>query len=206
MFTGLIREVANVKSFQNNILTIQSNLHPKIGDSIAINGVCLTVVNTNPQSFSVEVSTETKAIVPPQKFQNQVHIEPAMMLNDRFEGHIVQGHIDTIGEVVSIDSKSNGVDIIIKVEPSHIAYIIPKGSITIDGISLTINDVYQDRFRLTIIPHTMQNTLIKTYKIGTKVNIETDLFARYIDHILKHRQNTKQTISWDEIDAMSMSY
>jgi riboflavin synthase len=206
MFTGLIREIADVKSFKNNILTLNSNLHPKLGDSIAINGVCLTVIATNAYNFSVEVSTETKAIIPSQKFQNQVHIEPAMMLNDRFEGHIVQGHIDTIGEVVSIQSKSNGVDIIIKVPPSKIAYIIPKGSITIDGISLTINDVYNDSFRLTIIPHTMQNTLIKTYKIGTKVNIETDLFARYIDHILTHRQNTKQSIGWDEIDAMSMSY
>jgi riboflavin synthase len=206
MFTGLIREIADVKSFKNNILTLNSNLHPKLGDSIAINGVCLTVIATNAYNFSVEVSTETKAIIPSQKFQNQVHIEPAMMLNDRFEGHIVQGHIDTIGEVISIQSKSNGVDIIIKVPPSKIAYIIPKGSITIDGISLTINDVYDDSFRLTIIPHTMQNTLIKTYKIGTKVNIETDLFARYIDHILTHRQNTKQSIGWDEIDAMSMSY
>jgi riboflavin synthase len=206
MFTGLIREIADVKSFKNNILTLNSNLHPKLGDSIATNGVCLTVIATNAYNFSVEVSTETKAIIPSQKFQNQVHIEPAMMLNDRFEGHIVQGHIDTIGEVISIQSKSNGVDIIIKVPPSKIAYIIPKGSITIDGISLTINDVYNDSFRLTIIPHTMQNTLIKTYKIGTKVNIETDLFARYIDHILTHRQNTKQYMGWDEIDAMSMSY
>jgi len=206
MFTGLIREIADVKSFKNNILTLNSNLHPKLGDSIAINGVCLTVIATNAYNFSVEVSTETKAIIPSQKFQNQVHIEPAMMLNDRFEGHIVQGHIDTIGEVISIQSKSNGVDIIIKVPPSKIAYIIPKGSITIDGISLTINDVYDDSFRLTIIPHTMQNTLIKTYKIGTKVNIETDLFARYIEHILTHRQNTKRSIGWDEIDAISMSY
>jgi riboflavin synthase len=206
MFTGLIREIADVKSFKNNILTLNSNLHPKLGDSIAINGVCLTVIATNAYNFSVEVSTETKAIIPSQKFQNQVHIEPAMMLNDRFEGHIVQGHIDTIGEVISIQGKSNGVDIIIKVPPSKIAYIIPKGSITIDGISLTINDVYDDSFRLTIIPHTMQNTLIKTYKIGTKVNIETDLFARYIEHILTHRQNTKRSIGWDEIDAISMSY
>ena len=128
-----------------------------------------------------------------------------MQLTDRFEGHIVQGHIDCVGTVVKIIPKENATDFIIAVEPQYIRYIIPKGSITIDGVSLTINDVYENSFRLTIIPHTLRETLIRDYKIGTKVNIETDLFARYIEHILKNRDK-KKTMSWSDIDKIQMSY
>ena len=206
MFTGLIREIATVKSYKNNILTIRSKHKAKLGDSIAVNGVCLTVIKVNSDGFDLEVADETRSIVPPEKFQGKVHIEPAMQMNDRFEGHIVQGHVDCIGEVARITKGENGIDFIIKVDPKYITHIIPKGSITIDGISLTVNDVYDDSFRLTIIPHTLENTLIRDYKVGTKVNIETDVFARYIDHILAHRQNSKKNISWDDIDKMQMSY
>jgi riboflavin synthase len=205
MFTGLIREIAKVESFLDGKLTLLSSYKPKIGDSIAVNGVCLTVTDISNGKFSVDVAKETKAIVPKEKFQNMVHIEPAMQMGDRFEGHIVQGHIDTIGEVIDIKSSKDGVDFFIKVEPKYISYIVPKGSITIDGISLTVNSVYKDSFRLTIIPHTMQETLIKNYKIGTKVNIETDMFARYIEHILEHKSKTNNP-TWQEIDAINMSY
>jgi len=205
MFTGLIREIATVKSYKNNILSIKSNHKAKLGDSIAINGVCLTVIKVNSDGFDLELSDETRSIIDSSKISGRVHLEPAMRLDNRFEGHIVQGHIDCIGEVINITQRENATDFIIKVEPKYISYIIPKGSITIDGISLTINDVYSDSFRLTIIPHTLKETLISEYKIGTKVNIETDLFARYIDHILKHRTNSKQ-MSWDDIDKIQMSY
>jgi len=205
MFTGLIREIATVKSYQNNILTIRSKHKAKIGDSIAINGVCLTVIKVNADGFALELSDETRSLIDQSKISGEVHIEPAMMMNDRFEGHIVQGHIDCIGTVTQVISRENATDFIITVEPQYIAHIIPKGSITIDGISLTVNDVYDDHFRLTIIPHTLKNTLMKHYKVGTKLNIETDLFARYIDHILTH-QNTKKSMSWDDVDKIQMSY
>ncbi len=205
MFTGLIREIAEVKSYKSNILTIKSDYKAKIGDSIAINGVCLTVIKLNSDGFDLELSDETRSIIDNSKISGKVHIEPAMQLNDRFEGHIVQGHIDCVGEVEKIIKKENATDFIIKVKPKYIAYIIPKGSITIDGVSLTINDVYNSSFRLTIIPHTLRETLIGEYKVGTKLNIETDLFARYIEHILKHKSNTK-SIGWNEIDRIQMSY
>jgi riboflavin synthase len=204
MFTGLIREIGEVKSLQNNILTIKSNLNPKIGDSIAVNGVCLTVISISDGLFSVELSTETRDIIDSSNFRSRVHLEPAMAVNDRFEGHIVQGHIDCIGEVKEIQKKENGTDFIIKVPREYIKYIVPKGSIAIDGVSLTVNDVYKDSFRLTIIPHTLKETLIKNYKIGTKVNIETDIFARYIEHILNHNKKDKHT--WSYIDSILMSY
>jgi len=205
MFTGLIREIGEVKSFSNNILTIKSNLNPKIGDSIAVNGVCLTVTSVFDNLFSVELSSETRDIIDISKFQKEVHLEPAMGVNDRFEGHIVQGHIDCIGVVESIHRRENGVDFIIKVPKRCIKYIAPKGSIAVDGVSLTINEVYQDSFRLTIIPHTLNNTLIKDYKVGTKVNIETDIFARYIEHLL-NRNRKDNRLSWDYIDSILMSY
>ena len=206
MFTGLIREIATIKRYHNNILTIASTHQAKLGDSIAVNGVCLTVIQVYSDGFDLELADETRAMIDESRLSGQVHIEPAMQMKDRFEGHIVQGHIDCVGEVVEIIPRENGTDYIIRVEPHYIAYIIPKGSITIDGISLTVNEVYTDRFRLTIIPHTQRNTLIYTYQKGTKVNIETDMFARYIAHILHHRQQPKEALSWHEIDAMSMHF
>jgi riboflavin synthase len=206
MFTGLIREIAEVKSYKSNILTIKSGYkEAKVGDSIAINGVCLTVIKLNSDGFDLELSDETRSIIDESKLSGSVHIEPAMQLNDRFEGHIVQGHVDCVGEVIKIIKKENATDFIIEVKPKYISYIIPKGSITIDGVSLTVNDVYDNSFRLTIIPHTLRETLIGDYIVGTKLNIETDLFARYIEHILKHKSNTK-SISWGEIDRIQMSY
>jgi len=206
MFTGLIREIATVKSYQNNILTIQSKHKAKLGDSIAINGVCLTVIKIHSDGFDLELADETRSIIDESKISGQVHIEPAMMMNDRFEGHIVQGHVDCVGTVRQIIPRENATDFIITVDKKYIAHIIPKGSITIDGISLTVNDVGDDNFRLTIIPHTLKNTLMKNYKVGTKLNIETDVFARYIDHILSHRENKNKNITWDAIERIQMSY
>jgi len=205
MFTGLIREIATVKNYSNNILTIQAKHKAELGDSIAINGICLTVIKVHADGFDLELADETRSIIDDSKISGRVHMEPAMQLDDRFEGHIVQGHVDCIGTVSKMTKRENATDFFIKVEPKYIAHIIPKGSITIDGVSLTINDVYDDSFRLTIIPHTLRETLMGNYKVGTKINIETDLFARYIDHILRNR-GQKKSMSWDDVDAMQMGF
>jgi len=104
-----------------------------------------------------------------------------------------------------MNARDNARDFIIKVDKKYISHIIPKGSITIDGISLTVNDVNSETFRLTIIPHTLENTLMRNYEIGTSLNIETDVFARYIDHILSHKSAPK-SMDWGEVDNMQMSY
>ena len=205
MFTGLIREIATVKNYSNNILTIQSKHQAKMGDSIAVNGVCLTVIKVHEDGFDLELADETRSIVDESKISGEVHIEPAMQMSDRFEGHIVQGHVDCVGVVSEINLLENGTDFIIDVDKKYITHIVPKGSITIDGISLTVNDVKESSFRLTIIPHTLRETLMRNYKVGTKVNIETDVFARYIDHILQHR-SVEKSISWDEISDIQMGY
>jgi riboflavin synthase len=199
MFTGLIREIAKVESFTNNKLTIKSSLYPKLGDSIAINGACLTVVETSQTNFSVELSPESSSILALENYKDKVHIEPAMKLSDRVEGHIVQGHVDCIGEVVRIEKSGNSFDYYISIPKQFSKFLVPKGSIAVDGVSLTINDVKDNTFRLTIIPHTIENTLIKNYKVGTRVNIETDMFARYIYHIFSKEKKT----TWDDIDRIT---
>jgi len=204
MFTGLIREVAKVKSLVGSTLTIKSNYKADIGDSIAINGACLTVVRVNNDGFSVELSPESQKLLAMENYKDEVHIEPAMKMGERFEGHIVQGHVDTVGKVKEIKNNGNSYDVFIEVDKKFIPLIVPKGSITIDGVSLTVNDVDADSFRLTIIPHTMKETLFKRYKKGSHVNVETDMFARYVAHIINHQKST--SLSWDEVDAISTSY
>lgn len=203
MFTGLIREMAKVLSFQNNLLTLKAKYHPNIGDSIAVNGACLTVVKVGHESFSVELSPESQKILAMENYQGEVHIEPAMQMGDRFEGHIVQGHVDCLGVVKSVSANGNSTDFIIQLPKEFLRYIIPKGSVTIDGVSLTINEVLKEGFRLTIIPHTIKNTLFKNYKVGSRVNIETDMFARYIYNMFKPKGND---LSWDNVDAIMARY
>lgn len=202
MFTGLIRELAKVESFSNNILTLKANYKPKIGDSIAINGACLTVIKISGNSFSVELSPESTKLLALENYKNHVHMEPAMQMGDRFEGHIVQGHVDCVGTISKIDKSGNSTDFYISLPKEFIKYVIPKGSITIDGVSLTVNEVFENSFRLTIIPHTIQNTLFKTYKIGSKVNIETDMFARYVYNMFKKDNK----LSWGDVDKIMANY
>ncbi|RXJ66779.1 riboflavin synthase [Halarcobacter ebronensis] len=203
MFTGLIREMAEVLSLKNSTLTLKAKYKPKIGDSIAVNGACLTVIRVTSDTFSVELSPETQSILAMENYRGKVHIEPAMMMGDRFEGHIVQGHVDCLGIIKSIKHNGNSTDFIISLPKEFSKYIIPKGSVTIDGVSLTVNEVLKDSFRLTIIPHTIKNTLFETYKIGSKVNLETDMFARYIYNMF---QNKNDDLTWDRVDGIMASY
>ncbi len=202
MFTGLIRELAKVESFSNNILTLKANYKPKIGDSIAVNGACLTVIKISGNSFSVQLSPESTSLLALENYKNHVHMEPAMQMGDRFEGHIVQGHVDCVGSIKKIDKSGNSTDFYISLPKEFLKYVIPKGSITIDGVSLTVNEVFENSFRLTIIPHTIENTLFKTYKIGSKVNIETDMFARYVYNMFKKDNK----LSWGDVDRIMASY
>ncbi len=202
MFTGLIRELATVKNIQDDFLTLKANYIPKVGDSIAINGACLTVVRFGAGEFIVELSNESKSLLAVENLKDKVHIEPAMKLSDRLEGHIVQGHIDTVGVITRIDKDAKSYNFFIQVPKKFIKFIIPKGSIAIDGVSLTVNSVEKDSFRLTIIPHTMKNTLFESYKTGTRVNIETDMFARYLYHMF----GKNESLSWDSVDSIMARY
>lgn len=198
--------MAKVVSFQNNYLTLKAKYQPKIGDSIAINGACLTVVKIASGTFSVELSPESQKILAMENYKDEVHIEPAMMMGDRFEGHIVQGHVDCLGTIKTIKQNGNSTDFFITLPSEYLKYIIPKGSVTIDGVSLTVNEVLKDSFRLTIIPHTIENTLFKRYKVGTKVNLETDMFARYIYNMFKPKDEKKDKLTWTEVEKIMATY
>lgn len=202
MFTGLIRELATVKSYSGDTLSLRAVYKPKMGDSIAINGACLSVTKIASDGFDVELSPETQELIATENLKDKVHTEPAMQMGDRLEGHIVQGHIDTVGTIKEIKDNGNSYDVFISVEKKFIPYIVPKGSIAIDGVSLTVNEVFEASLRLTIIPITMKETLFGQYKKGSTVNIETDMFARYIAHFLKHQHS----LSWDEIEHINSLY
>jgi len=126
-------------------------------------------------------------------------------MGDRFEGHIVQGHVDCLGTITNIVQNGNSTDFFITIPKQYIKYVTPKGSITVDGISLTVNDVFEDSFRLTVIPHTLKNTLFQNYTLNTKVNIETDMFARYIFNMFKKTEQ-KEELSWDTVDKILSVY
>ncbi|MBU3014656.1 riboflavin synthase [Poseidonibacter lekithochrous] len=204
MFTGLIREMAKVVSLNNSLLTLKAEYRPKIGDSIAINGACLTAVKVTKDTFSVQISPESQKILAMENYKNEVHIEPAMMMGDRFEGHIVQGHVDCLGTISAIKNNGNSTDFFISLPCEYTKFIISKGSITVDGVSLTVNEVLKDSFRLTVIPHTIKNTLFKTYSVGSKVNLETDMFARYVYNMFKNSNDSK--MSWSDVDSIMAAY
>ena len=202
MFTGLIKEFATVISYQNNYLTLSAKYKPNIGDSVAVNGVCLTVVTLGSGVFTVELSAETREIIAVENLTGKVHIEPAMAMGDRIEGHIVQGHADCIGMITSITKNQNATDMKISIPDEFKKFVIPKGSIAIDGVSLTVNDVSDDEFRLTIVSYTLEKTIFREYKVGRRINIETDMFARYVYHMFKDKKST----DWDSIDKMMSLY
>lgn len=206
MFTGLIREMAEVISLKNSFLTLKAKYTPKLGDSIAINGACLTVVRFSSDTFTVELSPESQKVLAMENYRGKVHIEPAMMMGDRFEGHIVQGHVDCLGMVKSILNNGNSTDFIISLPQEYSKYIIPKGSVTIDGVSLTVNEVLEDSFRLTIIPHTIKNSLFSGYKVGSKVNLETDMFARYVYNMFLQKGKDESNLTWKHVDNIMASY
>ena len=204
MFTGLIREMATVKSYGGSRLSLRAAYKPKLGDSIAVNGACLSVVSIESDGFTVELSPETQRLIATENLKGKVHMEPAMMMGKRFEGHIVQGHVDTVGTISRIVNNGNSYDVFVEIDPKFIGYIVPKGSVTIDGVSLTVNDVFESGFRLTIIPITMRETLFGSYRKGSRVNIETDMFARYVAHFIKHAN--RNPLTWEQVDRISALY
>lgn len=202
MFNGLIREIANVISFDNNILKLKTKHKPNLGDSIAVNGACLSVIEIFNDGFSVELSNETRKNIAIKNLKNQVHIEPALRYGDRIDGHLMQGHIDAIGIIKDIKKDENGIDFYIFLPNKIMPFMANKGSIGVDGVSLTINEVLKDQIRLTIIPITFKETLFKNYKINQEVNIESDLLARYIQRQLSY----KEGLTWEEVEKISYLY
>lgn len=202
MFTGIIedRGIISDISFTGNSARIKVNSKlvcedVKIGDSIAVNGICLTVTELLKDSFFADISEETLKVTTAKNFKKGqvVNLERAVRLSDRLSGHIVSGHVDACGIVSEkVENKDFCVFTIIIEDKKMLKYVIHKGSVAIDGISLTINEIIKDRIRLNIIPHTLKNTNLEFVKVGDKVNIEFDIIGKYIERLMKFKENESE--------------
>ncbi|MGH8761841.1 MAG: riboflavin synthase [Nitrosospira sp.] len=198
MFTGIIEaigEIKHVASLEDGICLHISpgmlNLRDvKTGDSIAVNGVCLTVTTLVNDMFSVDVSRETlRCTEGLDKPGGRINLERAMRLSDRLGGHLVSGHVDGIGEVTEFKSAGESYLLVVKAPGSLLKYIAKKGSITVDGISLTVNEIAGDKFEVNLIRHTLAMTTLNDLKAGAKVNLEVDMVARYVERLMGDRMN-----------------
>ncbi|MGE7113425.1 riboflavin synthase [Lysinibacillus sp. NPDC047702] len=197
MFTGIVEDIGTVKTLQSNqqsmeitVLSAKMVEDVKLGDSIAVNGVCLTVTNFTDRELTMDVMPETVKATNLQQLAvgDPVNLERAMPANGRFGGHFVSGHVDGVGKIVRKRPLANAVYIDIELSEELINYCIPKGSITIDGTSLTLFQIEKKSVTVSLIPHTYKETILGMKKIGAPVNIETDLVGKYILHQLKRNQ------------------
>ena len=195
MFTGIIEELAQIKNVydKNNFLEIEilSNFSNKIniGDSIAVNGVCLTAISSNEEFFNVNVVKETieKTNLNNLKESMYVNLERAVKVSSRLNGHIVQGHIDSLASILVKKKTDNQIDLIVGIDSEYLKYCIYKGSITLDGISLTIASISDNNITVAIIPHTLESTTLKYREVGDSLNLETDIFAKYVENIISYK-------------------
>mgnify|MGYP003297309042 CR=1 FL=1 len=201
MFTGIIEEIGKIKSFTKDsngaTIDVECSLvleDTKLGDSIAINGVCQTVVELTSHSFKARVSDETLKVTTFENFKSGelVNLERALTLNSRLGGHIVSGHVDCKGKFIKIEKLTDFYNLEFEIPQEQSKYIVHKGSITINGISLTIAETNQNRFKIAIIPHTYDNTNLKTLNIGDNVNIETDILGKYVEKMLSSKDNNSK--------------
>lgn len=195
MFTGIIEAVGKVAAKQMRSGDMQLTIDAqdldfsdvKLGDSIATNGVCLTVIAVNGKQFVADVSNETlrHSSLKDISVGGAVNLEKAMLANGRFGGHIISGHVDAVANIKHIEQDARSVRIELSIEQSLQHYLAHKGSITVDGVSLTVNALTNDGCILNIVPHTAQETIIAQYKVGQQVNIEVDVVARYLERLLQ---------------------
>lgn len=198
MFTGIVQAVGALRAVERRGEDVRLSVDTAsldlagmaLGDSIAVNGVCLTAVAWMPQAFAADVSLETLARTTLGRLQvgARVNLEPALTPTTRLGGHLVSGHVDGVGRVVALAPDGRSRKLGFEVPPALARYIAEKGSICIDGVSLTVNAVAGARFEVNVVPHTLSATIIGDYRVGAEVNIEVDLLARYLERLLQGEQ------------------
>lgn len=203
MFTGIIEEIGRIGSIRRGVksftLTVDATeimSDVKVGDSISTNGVCLTVTSLTSSGFTADVMPETvnRTALSQLKAGSEVNLERALTLNSRLGGHIVSGHIDGTGIIADIRRDDNAVWITISCGSSMLRYIINKGSIALQGVSLTVAEVFSDRFSVSLIPHTQKVTTLHSARIGDMVNLETDVMAKYAERLLGIQQRRDDSL------------
>ncbi len=195
MFTGIIQSVGTIAALtpQGGDARLSINVgeldltQSCLGDSIAVNGVCLTAIELSDNQFSADVSNETLHLTSLKNIRvgSEVNLEKALTLNTALGGHIVSGHVDGQAELMMMRHDGRSIRYDFEAPAALAKYIAEKGSITIDGASLTVNSIEKARFSINIVPHTLENTIFKHYVTGTKVNIEVDIIARYLERLIK---------------------
>jgi riboflavin synthase len=193
MFTGIVEDTGKVSKIEHKgqekrlILELPPCLtEVQLGDSIKINGVCLTIVQKNSRKIELDLSLETleKTALRELKEGDHVNLERALRLTDRLGGHIVTGHVDGIGNIVEKREESGFLQLSIRIPESVSRYVVQKGSIAIDGISLTVNDCQQGEIRMTLIPYTIEKTTLRNKRVGDRVNLEADILGKYVEKFL----------------------
>jgi riboflavin synthase len=193
MFTGLVEEVGTVKEIRPSGKAVHLKIRASkvlegvaLGDSIACNGICLTVTHFDADTFTVDAVPETmrRTTLHELSSGSPINLERAMAMGQRFGGHIVSGHIDGVGRIVSIGEEDIAKVVRIAAPPDVLRYVVEKGSITIDGVSLTVMDVDSESFRVTVIPHTWQVTVLRHRRVGSQVNLECDIIGKYVERLL----------------------
>lgn len=189
MFTGIIEEIGTVKSIKSKAITIEADKifgDLKLGDSVAVNGTCLTVSSFSNKIFNADITSETlnRTNLGDLKSGFKVNLERALTLNGRLGGHIVSGHVDGIGIIKNISKNSKDIILTVEVPFDLMKYIIEKGSVAVDGISLTIAEVNKNNFSIALIPHTFKETSLYYKKERDKVNIENDIIGKYVEKLL----------------------
>jgi riboflavin synthase len=201
MFTGLIEEVGEITSVTRKGNSAQITVKAskilkdtKIGDSISTNGVCLTVTEKTSNTFTVDVMPETmnRSNLRNLKYGSKVNLERALRVGDRLDGHMVSGHVDGLGKIANYLKEDNAVWITLEADKSLLKYIVEKGSIAIDGTSLTVAYVDDRSFKVSIIPHTGEATTLLDKKIGDEVNLECDMVGKYIEKFMKFEENKSE--------------
>ena len=197
MFTGIIQALGKIERSEAGDGDIRLTIGcgdldlagSEIGDSIAVNGTCLTAVEFNGQSFVADVSVETmeKTSLGQLQAGSPVNLETALTLNTALGGHLVSGHVDGLATLVEMSQDARSIRYCFEVDPALQHYIAVKGSVTLDGTSLTVNSVEGNRFDVNIVPHTQQKTIFQYYRVGSRVNIEVDIIARYLERLLQGR-------------------
>ena len=201
MFTGIIEEIGKVLTITEKKAVIECKMvleNTKIGDSIAVNGVCLTVTAIDNSSFTADVSPETFMVTALNELKpaSSVNLERAMPADGRFGGHIVAGHVDGIGKVGNVSPNNGFFDLSIELNPREARYVVKKGSIAVNGVSLTVANTSGNAIKIAVIPHTFRNTCLRELQAGNYVNIEVDILAKYVEKFLSTSDN-KSRIDMD---------
>jgi riboflavin synthase len=205
MFTGIVEDKGKILRVdvrgegRRLILRVPPHLTDlQLGDSINVNGACLTVVEKTGDSVAVDVSSETveKTTFREMREGDEVNLELAMKLSDRLGGHIVTGHVDAVGTLVERRNEREFVHLRIQVPKSVSRYVVPKGSIAVDGISLTVNVCDGDEIQMTVIPYTLEKTTLINKRVGDRVNLEADVLGKYVEKLMEGRESGKVTVSF----------